>query len=283
MEPGSFGEHLKRERELRGVTLDEISTATRIATRFLQAIENEQWERLPGGVFNRGFVRAVARYLGLDEEDILAEFGQAAGDRSNIPVWTGSPPAVTPDQPWLAWILAGVVVLTIAGGGWFAVKRIVAWRVARRAGLPPAPAVAAPSPPSSTLPQGASAEPFPPQTALPTTPSVPAPPDPPNPASVRATNSTSGAAVALELKIEAAKTTQVTVEADDKRIFDGPITGGENRTFRARLKFLVSADDSGALVLQLNGETLAPFGPPGRAGKIVLSRVSLKGAAGGRN
>jgi cytoskeleton protein RodZ len=282
MEPGSFGEHLKRERELRGVTLDEISMATRIATRFLQAIENEQWERLPGGVFNRGFVRAVARYLGLDEEDILAEYGQAAGERSNIPVWTGSPPAVPPEQPWLAWILACIVVLAMAGGGWFSVKRIVRWRAARRA-APTAPLVAAPSPPPSTPPQGDSTEPAAPPTALPTTPSAPAPPDPPDPASVPVTFATSRAAVRLVLKIEAAKTTQVTVEADDRLIFDGPITGGENRTFRARLKFLISADDSGALVLKLNGETLAPIGPPGRAGKIILSRVSLKGAAGGRN
>ena len=63
MTKGTFGDHLKREREMRGVTLDEISAATRIATRFLTAIENEQWEQLPGGVFNRGFVRAVARFL----------------------------------------------------------------------------------------------------------------------------------------------------------------------------------------------------------------------------
>ena len=41
---------------------------------FLQAIEDEQWDQLPGGVFNRGFVRAVARYLGLDEENIVAEY-----------------------------------------------------------------------------------------------------------------------------------------------------------------------------------------------------------------
>ena len=282
MEPGSFGEHLKRERELRGVTLDEISTATRIATRFLEAIENEQWERLPGGVFNRGFVRAVARYLGLDEEDILAEYGQAAGERSNIPVWTGSPPAVTPEQPWLAWILAGVMLLSIAGGGWFAVKRIVAWRAARRTAHP-APVVATPLPPSSPPPPAAGAEPSAPLATPATTPGVPAPPDPPDPVPVTAAIVTSRGTVALKLRIEAAKTTQVIVEADDKRIFDGPITGGENRTFKARLKFLVSADDSGALVLQLNGETLAPIGPPGRAGKIVLSRVSLKGAAGGRN
>ena len=68
MTKGTFGETLKREREMRGVTLDEIAAATRIATRFLKAMENEEWDKLPGGVFNRGFVRAVARFLGLDEE-----------------------------------------------------------------------------------------------------------------------------------------------------------------------------------------------------------------------
>ena len=72
MAKSSFGEHLKREREMRGVSLQEISTATRISTRFLDALETEQWDRLPGGVFNRGFVRAVAHFLGLDEESLLA-------------------------------------------------------------------------------------------------------------------------------------------------------------------------------------------------------------------
>src|ERR1700722_10985362 len=106
MTKDTFGESLKREREMRGVTLDEISAATRIATRFLTAIETEQWDQLPGGVFNRGFVRAVARYLGLDEENIVAEYPLAVGARQTaVPFWTGSPPAVTPQQPWLAWII----------------------------------------------------------------------------------------------------------------------------------------------------------------------------------
>src|ERR1700721_1371618 len=69
-----FGEHLKREREMRGVSLEEISSATRIAPRFLAALESEQWELLPGGVFNRGFIRSVARYLGLDEDSLVAEY-----------------------------------------------------------------------------------------------------------------------------------------------------------------------------------------------------------------
>ena len=108
MAKGDFGEHLKREREMRGVSLEEISNATRIASRFLLAIENEQWDKLPGGVFNRGFVRAVARYLGLDEESTLAEYSLAAGDRQSVPIWTGTPPAVPPDRPWLVWVLAAV-------------------------------------------------------------------------------------------------------------------------------------------------------------------------------
>src|ERR1700686_5778057 len=113
MTKGTFGESLKREREMRGVTLDEISAATRIATRFLRAIENEEWDQLPGGVFNRGFVRAVAHYLGLDEESIVAEYALAVDDRPGVPVWTGRPPAVVPDRPWLAWIFAAIAMVAL--------------------------------------------------------------------------------------------------------------------------------------------------------------------------
>ena len=77
MARGNFGERLKRERELREVTLEEITQATRIGSRFLRALENEEWDKLPGGVFNRGFVRSIAHYLGLDEEAFLAEYDLA--------------------------------------------------------------------------------------------------------------------------------------------------------------------------------------------------------------
>ena len=70
----AFGESLQREREMRGVTLEEISEATKISVRFLKAIEAENFSALPGGVFTRSFVRTYARYLGLDEERVMAEF-----------------------------------------------------------------------------------------------------------------------------------------------------------------------------------------------------------------
>jgi len=84
MARGNFGERLKRERELREVPPEEVATATRIAPRYLQALENEDWEKLPGGVFNRGFVRSIARYLGLDEESLLAEYDLAHGAHAQL-------------------------------------------------------------------------------------------------------------------------------------------------------------------------------------------------------
>jgi cytoskeletal protein RodZ len=115
MARGNFGERLKRERELREVTLEEITSATRIGPRFLEALENEDWEKLPGGVFNRGFVRAIARYLGLNEEALLGEYDVAYG--------TQVPPAADPrPEPdamlapprWKpSWVIAGALLLFV--------------------------------------------------------------------------------------------------------------------------------------------------------------------------
>lgn len=77
----SFGENLQREREMRGVTLQEISAATKISVRFLQALEGEEFAKLPGGIFTRSFIRAYAKYLGLDEERVLAEYQLVAQPR----------------------------------------------------------------------------------------------------------------------------------------------------------------------------------------------------------
>ena len=68
----AFGENLRREREMRGVSLAEISSATKISVRMLDAVEIERWDRLPGGVFNSAFVRQYARYLGLDDTEQTA-------------------------------------------------------------------------------------------------------------------------------------------------------------------------------------------------------------------
>lgn len=71
---GLFGEKLRKHRESRGLSLDAISTTTKISTRMLRAIEEEHFDQLPGGVFNKGFVRAYARQVGLDEEEVVNDY-----------------------------------------------------------------------------------------------------------------------------------------------------------------------------------------------------------------
>ncbi len=74
----SFGQKLRQAREARNITLQEIAATTKIGTRALQALEWERFEQLPGGIFNKGFVRAYARAVGLNEEETVAAYMEAA-------------------------------------------------------------------------------------------------------------------------------------------------------------------------------------------------------------
>src|SRR6202046_2730730 len=71
---GTFGEKLRKQREQRGIALDAISNTTKISPRMLRAIEEEHFDQLPGGVFNKGFVRAYARIVGLDEDEAVTDY-----------------------------------------------------------------------------------------------------------------------------------------------------------------------------------------------------------------
>jgi cytoskeletal protein RodZ len=146
-----FGEQLKREREMRGVSLEEISVATRIAPRFLEAIENEQWDQLPGGVFNRGFIRSVARYLGLDEDSLVAEYALQTKGRPDPGVV-----ADPPDEPQRMWARISVLVvfaILIVAAGWAAIHYLgpkIAAHLHKHSGDP---AYSAPAGASSAMPR----------------------------------------------------------------------------------------------------------------------------------
>src|SRR5262245_8815601 len=72
----SIGERLRRQRLQNRISLEKISVETKIGVRLLEAIESEQFEKLPGGVFRRSFVLQYARALGVDPEEIAAELKQ---------------------------------------------------------------------------------------------------------------------------------------------------------------------------------------------------------------
>src|SRR6185436_2837971 len=70
----NFGANFKKAREAKGIPIDQIALETRISTRFLLAIENEDFHLLPGGIFNRGFVRTYAERIGLDPDQAVEEY-----------------------------------------------------------------------------------------------------------------------------------------------------------------------------------------------------------------
>ena len=304
-----FGEHLKREREMRGVSLEEISAATRISVRFLEALENEQWERLPGGIFNRGFIRSVARFLGMDEENLVAEYAMETHERPEIAVWTKEP--VRKRTNWTAIGGAISVAILVIGGAWYVHHRygaeISAWHqehpifrtlVARfHHSKPPVS-----SPPASTSAGDAATAQAPPQQTVvpPPTSQVPTNVAPPKnsqvdsaapnaaakspattpPAPPPSGNPGAAPAGLMELKVEAGETSTVSVLADGKVVFSGTLEAQRTLTLHAKTSFTVSSSKSNAVLLELNGHTVAPLGPPGEPGKITLTRDNLKSSPG---
>ncbi len=103
---------------MRGVSLQEISDTTKISVRFLEALESEDFTKLPGGIFTRSFLRSYATYLGLDQDRVLSEFqmlapAKDAGDISRISTANRAQPLTPKRTPVLPWLFSAAM---LAGG-----------------------------------------------------------------------------------------------------------------------------------------------------------------------
>jgi len=266
MARGTFGEKLKRERELREVSWQEITSATRIGPRFLEALENEDWEKLPGGVFNRGFVRSIARYLGLDEEALLGEYDLAHG--AQIAPANGHSEKIATAQPvrWqpVALILCAILlIVALVFGGLYAWKHFGRKNLRQTEEPPPATSIE-PAPPIR-----------PTADEVPLTSPAPQPPPQQTPGSQNTSP--------LELLVSASADTHVLVLSDGSVAFYDEMHAGENRKFSATREFEVTASDSGAVLLELNGQAMPPLGAPGSSGTIKLRQDNLRQAQGGNS
>lgn len=79
--PATIGEKLRLEREAQGIALRDISEQTRISIRYLEAIDADDYQRLPGGIFNRSFIRAYAKFIGYDEHSALEDYSRTLRER----------------------------------------------------------------------------------------------------------------------------------------------------------------------------------------------------------
>jgi cytoskeletal protein RodZ len=257
MARGNFGERLKRERELREVSLKEVTTATRIGSRFLEALENEEWEKLPGGIFNRGFVRAIARYLGLDEENLLSEYDMAHGEQS-LPTPQPYENKIPRPPIWIriAVVLGFLVLLAgLVAGGIYGWRSFAAHRATKRSST------------STRMPAEAAGRSG---TAGPTASAEPA-----------SGAVSSAGAIPLDLSVAASAATRMRILGDGALLLNAELPAGETRHFSGSQQFEVTAADSSAVLLELNGRAMPPVGIPGAPGTIVLSEKDPRQASVG--
>jgi cytoskeleton protein RodZ len=109
----SLGERLREAREARGLSPSEVSEKIRIRTVYLIAIEEENWRAVGAPVYIRGFLRTYARFLGLDPEEVVAQFGELEpGNSASEPQYVANPPGRRNHA--VTWVAACVAVLLVA-------------------------------------------------------------------------------------------------------------------------------------------------------------------------
>jgi cytoskeletal protein RodZ len=124
----SLGEKLRLAREARGITISEVSAQTRIATRYLEAIEENNYKPLPGGVFNKGFIKAYAKYVGVDETEALNDYARIVATSAPVdddPHYKRNSVMID-DRRSSSWtsIFFAVIILALLCGGIYA---LVQW------------------------------------------------------------------------------------------------------------------------------------------------------------
>jgi cytoskeleton protein RodZ len=294
----TFGAQLKLEREKQGVTLEEISLSTKIGTRMLRALEEEHFDQLPGGIFNKGFIRAYARCIGMDEDQAVADYLAATGANPLSKKSETDDPAPILEPPprednsaaGLPWGAFAVVLLIIALGfaAWGFYSR-ESERTAQDATSPAASATPAAGAETSAQRQAEPADssattPQPDQqpvatkslaeTTAATVDSVPA-------STPTATRSQLIASTnpPLQLIVRAREDSWLSVSVDGEIVTRTLLTAPSQKAIRAQNEIVVRAGNVGALDFEFNGKKLPTQGDYGEAKTLTFDARGLQPAA----
>ena len=287
----SFGEILKRERELRAITLREISAATKISVRHLESLENNRFQDLPGGLFNKGFIRAYASYVGIDCDEMvnhyLYEMDQQQTDKDPL----ADLKALLPPQENKSsrqtrqWVILCAILL--GGIALFTVLRM-------SLKVPEEGATAAPPPDRESPVLGAafsdlSTGTFPLPDSQP--PPIPGPQTAPEeeagsvaePAPVPAFTEPKpdpGISKEVKFRFKMVRPARVRILCDGTEVLDKYLESGERRSYRCR-DLRLSTPDAGALQYSLNRSgwhTPGPSGTPLEGMRLPPRDAALEGS-----
>ena len=287
---GSFGERLRREREMRGVSLDQIVATTKIGRRLLLALEEEQFDLLPGGIFNKSYVKAYAKCIGINEDEAVAEYMQAANEappdtrviaqqhasiHSNRPMRRSGFPVLP--------VLILVVVIAGGIGGWKVYQDRQNDR-GKRAAIPANADVSQQPTNAAALvasgggsaanhtssAQSAQTSPASPAATQPA--SSVAPPSeaavPKVPAESSSANTPVGAP--FEVVVRPKDSAWVSVKSDGKYVVRGIIKPPDVRTIRATGQVVFYTGNAGAVEVSFNGKNVPLTGGPNAEQVVVF-------------
>lgn len=290
----AVGALLRELRVKRGLSLDELSRATRVARPYLEALENDAFTSLPAPVFTRGFIRAYCQAVGVAADDALARYdGREVREGVATPPPRGAVAASTSptesDPRTRSAILVSFVLLVVLGVALFAVALVTQpAREQRVERMPPslrppgasAPPVAAitPAPETRPIPPPAPKSPpaRPPEPARSAAPSAPVPapvppiaavppvaPSGPRPWMPQVQTATTGVSTPYRLVARVSEPTWIRVRTEDGRTSEETVPAGAVREWVSNRPFVITIGNAGGVSFELNGRPLPSFGASG--------------------
>jgi cytoskeleton protein RodZ len=276
----SLGQRLRDERLRQHKELRPIADELRIGSRYLEAIEADDWSKLPGGIFNRSFVRQYAQALGLNGQKFESEYAAVLQPESVVDLEAiganRDPKAQQLEERKLISIApviersnsffdgrtglaVAALVIVVAGGGLLSLL----WDNVRSTDKPQTMTAPAPQPavPAQPRPETKEKEP---SAVVQTTPTVPV---------VIPITTQDGM---MSLNIAATEKTWIEVTADGKRIFMGVLEPGQSQRVNTTESARMVVGNAGGVTVQKAGRDIGPIGPRGQVRVVRLTRDQVE-------
>jgi cytoskeleton protein RodZ len=281
-----LGAQLKHAREAQGLSLKEIALRTKISVSALEAVERNDFTRLPGGIFGRSFIRAFALEVGVDPDATVASFVEELERSEREAALRGAiRPEITPDDQrflarqrravtWLRVAVAVLVLTAVALGTWQVRKRL-----ATAPDNPePAPGVSTSPPPVPVAPTLASPDVVPPAVEVVSEPLAPLPaagqppgavPAPGEPSAAQAAPAVSSPALVVAMTLAA--DSWVSAVADGGAPAARLYKAGESARFEAAREVRLDIGNAGAVSMTINGRPVRSLGSSGATARLRIT------------
>jgi len=271
--PG-IGANLKTTRLARGLGIDDISRDTRIAPRFIEAIETEDFSSLPGLLFTRNFVRQYALVLDIDPEPLLAALPKADENTAPLPNPPAQPRARSSyhrDRQIRALMTtaAGLCAAAVIGLAVYFGYHHFSIRLVAHESQPVVVEAASPAPVQTNAPVAAAPRPAAHYSEQAAERAIPAP-APVNDAEGAVPAAPAGPA-SVTVSLTASARAWIRLDVDGKTTFMGTLTPNETREVSANEQIRLQTGNAGALTVSLNGKTLDSLGRFGQFREVRLT------------